>query len=281
MEGGGACWDLTSFQMHLCTDEVQGLYPHGVFSRTHVDNPYSDFTTINIAYCSGDLHAGNMDRPNWLRDGQPTVQRGYANAESAVAWALEHLGGDTLSSFVLMGGSAGAMGAQVWSNVLLAQFKYEKAVVVPDSYIGVFPPPDVAGALVRDAGFCHSSIFEDEGFKQICYSGKLTVQDVYLHAMRTFPAVQFTSVDSVKDFVQMAFYDAMAYSYGVPNEAPVESTTFVSKLEEIEAHYKESVTNFQDFNIDSHQHMYTNEHRFYTATNANGERLPAWLAQFS
>merc|ERR1712228_851923 len=150
-----------------------------------------------------------------------------------INWAFEHLGGATFSSLVIMGGSAGAIGAQVWSNVLLEKFKYSRAVVVPDSYIGVFPPK-IPGLLVRDAGFCNSDIFTDEGFRGICEAGKLTIQDIYLHAMRTYPKVMFTSIDSIKDFVQMAFYDAMAYSYGEPQEAPVPATDFVSMLEKIE-----------------------------------------------
>ena len=35
-----------------------------------------------------------------------------------------------------MGDSAGALAAQVWGSTLLERFSYEKAAVIPDSYIG-------------------------------------------------------------------------------------------------------------------------------------------------
>lgn len=99
--------------------------------------------------------------------------------------------------------------------------------------------------------------------------------------MRTYPNVQFTEVDSIKDFVQMAFYDAMAYSYGQPEDAPVTATDFVSMLEKIEEYYKEGVQNFKEFDVDAHKHMYTNAHRFYKAVDLQGQTLSTWLGQFS
>merc|ERR1712125_294927 len=174
----------------------------------------------------------------------------------------------------------GAIGAQVWASLLLEQFKYNRAVVVPDSYIGVFPP-GIPGSLVRDAGFCQSDIFTDDGFKGTCEAGTLTIQDIYLRAMKTYPNVWFTSVDSIKDFVQMAFYDAMAYSYGAPQEAPVYQSHFVSMLEKIENYYMERVQNFKEFDVDSHRHMYTNAHRFYKADDLKDQLLSTWLQQFT
>lgn len=41
-----------------------------------------------------------------------------------------------LSDLVIMGCSAGAMGGQLWTDTLLAEFSYERAGVVPDSYLG-------------------------------------------------------------------------------------------------------------------------------------------------
>merc|ERR1712066_97722 len=104
-----------------------------------------------------------------------------------------------------------------------------------------------------------SDIFvTEEEFRSLCNAGTLAIQEIYLHAMRTFPDVQFTLIDSRKDFVQMAFYDAMAYSYGVPQEAPIEAYAFQAKLQEFEAYYRDRATNFKDFEVDSEMHMYTN-----------------------
>ena len=42
-----------------------------------------------------------------------------------------------LQDLALMGCSAGAMGAQLWNNVVLTELTYEQAGVMSDSYLGM------------------------------------------------------------------------------------------------------------------------------------------------
>lgn len=59
----------------------------------------------------------------------------------------------SLSEFTIMGSSAGSLGTQLWANKLLKTVKHKKALVVPDSYSGVFPP----GTVVDNTQICASA----------------------------------------------------------------------------------------------------------------------------
>ena len=49
-------------------------------------NPYKDYTSIHIMYCSGDLHAGNVTRDYADSSGNPIVQVGYSNTLATLDW---------------------------------------------------------------------------------------------------------------------------------------------------------------------------------------------------
>ena len=72
--------------------------------------------------------------------GVPVTQKGLANTQSALDWVVKaQQTGDLTSTFselVVMGCSAGSMGAQLWGNQLLKTLSWNRAAVVPDSYAG-------------------------------------------------------------------------------------------------------------------------------------------------
>jgi hypothetical protein len=78
---------------------------------------------------------------------------GFANAESALDWTVQQqqLGNlaSSLSSVVVMGCSAGSIGAQLWGNQVVTRLQWDQAAVVPDSYAGVFPEGS-QGPLIYD-----------------------------------------------------------------------------------------------------------------------------------
>lgn len=63
----------------------------------------------------------------------------------------------SLSEFTIMGSSAGSLGTQLWANKLLKTVKHKKALVVPDSYSGVFPPGTVVGTQICASARVRSS----------------------------------------------------------------------------------------------------------------------------
>ena len=61
---------------------------------------------------------------------------GLANAQATLDWVSSQQAKGQLSSsltdLVVMGASAGSLGAQLWSNSILKTLKYSKASVVAD-----------------------------------------------------------------------------------------------------------------------------------------------------
>lgn len=113
----------------------------------------------------------------------------------------------TLSELIIMGSSAGSLGAQLWASKVLKSVRHKKALVIPDSYAGVLPPGTV-GPLVTSFGACHTDLFSPL-LKKKCLSGDLTFQDVTLEALTTHPDVPFAFIQSKIDHIQELFYVAL------------------------------------------------------------------------
>jgi hypothetical protein len=129
-QGGGACWDAASTKAGLCTTDCDPQSPNGIFNRDEATNAYKDYTIVHVMYCSGDLFAGNVVRDYKDEAGVPVTQKGYDNALSAVSWIQQQQSSgalaSTLSDFVVMGCSAGSIGAQIWSDNALNFVNWKK-----------------------------------------------------------------------------------------------------------------------------------------------------------
>lgn len=136
---------------------------------------------VQVLYCSGDIFVGDVTRDYNDGQGKPVVQKGVANAQSAVDWVLSQQKSGALASkfeeLVVMGCSAGSIGAQAWSSTVLKSLAWKKAAVVPDSYAGVFPPGS-QGPLIASFGTCSTSIAKSwpESAQNSCNAKTLTLQ---------------------------------------------------------------------------------------------------------
>jgi hypothetical protein len=126
-QGGGACWDEGSTKAGLCTSDSSPQGPTGVFDRSNSKNAFKDYTVVHVLYCSGDIFGGNVVRDYTDKDGVPIIQKGFHNAESALDWIVNQQQAgtlDTLSELVVMGCSAGSIGAQLWGNQAVTRLKW-------------------------------------------------------------------------------------------------------------------------------------------------------------
>jgi len=210
-QGGGACWDLVSSKAGLCTADSSPQSPVGVFSRTDDRNKFKDFTIVHVLYCSGDVWGGNVTQSFNDNAGQPVQQHGLANAQAALDWAKEQQVAGRLSSslseLVIMGCSAGSVGAQLWAKQVLGALAFKAAAVIPDSYAGVFPPGS-EGPLIYGYGFC-SSGFLSEALLAKCLAQQLSLQDIMMEMIPAFPSIPFAYIQSKTDIVQQSFYVAI------------------------------------------------------------------------
>jgi len=203
-----------------------------VFDRTNELNSYKDYTIVHALYCSGDVWIGNVTRPygkdfvlkispqisSSLNDsvqrqddpnGSPVVQSGYYNARSTIDWIISQQSkgslASTLSSLVVMGCSAGSIGAQVWGNDILKGLRWKTAAIVPDSYAGVFPD-GTQGPLIYDFGTCTViENFVGSELVQLCNNEELTLQDIMEELIAETPNIPYGFVQ-VYIYVYLSFF---------------------------------------------------------------------------
>jgi len=217
-------------------------------------------------------------------------QSGYANARAAMDWTLANMqpaGAAPLSSLVVSGCSAGSIGAQLWSDVLLTEFAYDKAAVVADSYIGVFPP-GLEGPLIEDFGFCDTALTPSD-LESKCESGELELQDLFERSMDQYPATPFAHIQSKYDKVQREYYVGLTVTNDKPGDVirPIGLTknAFADEMNEMLEIY-DTHKNYVSYVVTSNQHCYTPFSLFYEAdaTSAygggDGVSLLDWLGGF-
>lgn len=88
----------------LCILCIVNCFYRGVFDRNKEANTFKSYTIVNVLYCSGDIHGGNVVRDYVDSNGEPVTQKGLANAQAALDWVAnqQHNGNLTaeLSSLV-------------------------------------------------------------------------------------------------------------------------------------------------------------------------------------
>ena len=122
-QGGGACWNqVTTDVVTLCLSNSEPIGQSGVFNRTDISNPFREYTIVHLLYCSGDLFIGNVTQSYLGKDGGRVSQTGAYNTEAVLSWIVEQQSNnyfDTFEDLVIMGCSAGSLGAQFWSTTIL------------------------------------------------------------------------------------------------------------------------------------------------------------------
>ena len=189
------------------------------------------FTTTTTTFLLGDVWFGNITRDYNDTLGQPVVQVGYWNARTTLDWIVSQQRNGNLpeifQSLVVMGCSAGSVGAQVWGNMILESLKWKAATVMPDSYAGVFPP-ESQGPLIYNYGACTvaSSLLSETLVKK-CYDQELTLQDMIMEMIPKIPAVPYSFIQSKVDDVQQSFYVAIGVTTNT--SAIIDPEQFYSK----------------------------------------------------
>lgn len=115
-----------------------------------------------ILIWAGDLFLADSVKTWNDASGVLVEQRGFQNAQAVLNWTssqqvMGHLS-TPIEEFVLMGNSAGAVGAPIWADRVFSTVSATKKAVVPDSFV-LFMPSNIEGLLFRDsANFCSSQL---------------------------------------------------------------------------------------------------------------------------
>lgn len=266
-QGGGACWDRASTAAGMCTTDISPNANAGVFDKGNEANPFKDYTVVHALYCSGDVYSGNVTQ-NYKHLGKPVIQKGVANAKFAINWALQQGFGDgTLENLVVMGCSAGSVGAQMWADTLLTSFPAKNVAVVPDSYAGLFPK-DSVGPLMKNYGVCDTDLIAP-ALKPSCYAGSLDIQHVVESHIASYERSPFAYIQSKVDAVQQSFYIAVGLTTR-GESAVITPASFYAGVNEIFIGYNK-FPNFITYLVDGPMHCFTNMDVMYEADNAGPE----------
>lgn len=288
-QGGGACWDELSSTVGLCTSDSSPSGTSGIFDKTNDLNDYKDYTIVQVLYCSGDVHGGDTTRPYDDKEGVPIEQKGLANAQATLDWVKQQQQAGALASelsdLVVMGCSAGSIGAQLWYSKIADTLNFQRAAVVPDSYVGVFPP-GTQGPLIKNFGFCKSGFLSPE-LTQQCLDGDVTLQAMNLEFMRKHKDIPVSFIQSKTDIVQISFYIAIGLTSSNVSAA-ITPTEFYDGVNDIFELYNPE-SNFVSYLVDGSQHCFTPSNVYYTADdkgpkdNGASSSLPmmhTWAGQF-
>jgi hypothetical protein len=273
-QGGGACWDQYSTKMGWCSSDAVPSAQAGYFDRVNTANPYKRYTVVQVLYCSGDVHVGDVTRPYTDSAGKAVIQKGEANAQSVLDWVKKQQAAGQLASpladLVVAGCSAGSMGAQIWAQKVLEGISWTRAAVIPDSYAGVFPA-NSQGPLIQGFGTCP---YLQSSLQTSCNAKTITLQDITDLAIKNINAwarkVPFSFIQSKTDAVQISFYVAV----GVTNPdvaANITEAQFYNEVNKIFERYNKN-TNFVNYMVNGGKHCYTPDAVVYTAdtTGQNG-----------
>lgn len=266
-QGGGACWDLISDSLNFCSSDISPQGSSGLFDRSNSQNLYSDYTVVFAMYCSGDVWGGNTTRPYSDKQGVPVRQVGYYNARATLDWVQQqqskNLLASTLSSLVIMGCSAGSVGAQLWGKTLLNSLSWKVASVIPDSYAGVFPDGS-QGPLIYDFGLCTwAPTFLSQELVDACLNQSLDFQMMMNYQIPLTPNVPYAYIQSKADIVQQSFYIAIGLTT-MNTSAFIDPSLFYQGVNEIFSEYN-AHPNFLTYLVDGGQHCFTNMDVFYQA----------------
>jgi len=275
-EGGGACWQANGAVGHQvvlkCLDSLEsGIAKTQIgvgMQKKFPGNPFANYTLVEPIYCSGDAFMGDTT----LKSGDKTLtQKGYANGRAVMDWAKANFP-EELTSFVLMGFSAGSLGTMAWSKTLLREFRYKRARVIFDSYAGIFPD-ETEGPTIKMWGACQTPIIPRD-LEVKCMAHEVTIQDELMEAMRLNPTVTFASIQSKVDHAQLFFYRGLAQSWGMMEDMMITGPLFYAKTNAVFEEFLKRFPNYRLYLVNGDQHCFTSEPYFSTASTAGKESPP-------
>lgn len=284
-QGGGSCWDAESAKKGLCVQRADPSAATGIFDRTNAKNPYRSHTVVQLLFCSGDAFAADDKTQTWVTEyGDVAVQTGQQNADATLDWLKEQVPSAPLADLVVSGDSAGSLAAQVWADRVLSAFPSDRATVLADSYLGVFPV-NSQGFVLRDiwpacTGTLGASL-GGLGLGGACENGTLSIQAVTTAAAKKHANAPWALIQSKADAVQLGFFEAIALSFKI-HPILLSKAEFYERANAVLLGY-EAVPNIVSYFVNGAMHTFTEDPLYYRASGAgpdgggSGQTLIAWI----
>ena len=146
LNGGGGCWSKSSCQNGLARPLTRQVVPtdwnngRGIFNRNEPTNPFrTDYNLVNIAYCTGDVYAGDKT-VNYGSASNPYMiqHHGFKNVQITLTEVQKYY--PFPEKAVLIGQSAGGFGTIFHAKSMDTYFPGAKKYVIDDSGVPLSPP---------------------------------------------------------------------------------------------------------------------------------------------
>ena len=229
-QGGGLCWDQISLNHQKCRTYTHAPSEIGILDRTQSStnlNPFSNYTTVTIPYCTGDFFLGNSTDNYYDSIGEPVQYKGRHNAQYILEWIQkEYQSGGylqqqqqqqnneteiTLDQLVLAGSSAGSIGVLAWSSQYSQVIPAKTTIVLADSLL-IYSPPSYASTLYQKWNFCSSS-FLPSSLVTSCQLQQLQPITFLETIITSNPHINYYFISSKRDWTALALYNAILLSF--------------------------------------------------------------------
>ena len=216
-QGGGACWDYLScylaqtFKATVPASDNPGTNSaaqYGLANLNDPDNPFKDWHSVVVGYCSADVHLGSTYTA--YQPGGVIRHLGRHNASVVEKWVRENIVNP--DRVFVTGSSAGSIGA-FNNSVPLMDYVYPSSRfdVMGDGYVGYVPAGWVTSSLPKwNADLMLKSQYP-ELFENFATIDRDMAQTVWTATANRFPKNRFSMFTAAYDGLsgQVQFYQAM------------------------------------------------------------------------
>ncbi len=282
-QGGGACWNGVNcangfrfppdsksplFKEAVAENEDQS-YVAGIFDFANPENPFADYNTVYVSYCTADIHTGDSVADFKDKDGKAYQInfKGAVNAKAALDWTYANF--EKPSEIFLSGSSAGAYGSIYHAANIMNHYKDTKVVQFGDAGLGVttkdFDGFSVWGTLKNRPEFV-PGLAQAEG-------SKFTNNLMYSETAKAFPNNMFSQYTTWTDNVQIGFFLLM----GGGKDGQEAGGNWVVGMRSRLTGLQGSLPNFRGYTAWGGTHTILGTPDFYTYE-VNGVRIRDWVA---
>lgn len=259
-QGGGACWNAFTcagqfYDKTVGTPETELNSYNGIFNYAHPENPMTEYSTVFIPVCTGDVHVG--DATVKYSDRLTVQHKGAVNAQAALDWTYANY--DSPAEIAVIGTSAGAIGSIYFAPQVMAQYPDAQILQFADGEVGV--APEAWNVLDIWNVYAHMTLPAEPDTETF------TINDIYLEAAQTYPQHQFAQYTTTNDEVQVRFYQ-----FSDDNVTRPWLAVAYEFLDELEA----NLPNFRAFAAGGDTHTILARPGFYFY-GADGTRFANWF----
>lgn len=275
--GGGACWfgqacDQDSEpNVHFPYAEMPENNPlslNGIFAFDNPENPFRDYSVIDVPYCTADVHIGAGAREYHYVNAEgsavteTTYHNGHANSSAVLEWVYANF--PAPAKVVVSGTSAGAIGASFYAGMIAEHYGNVPVVLIADS-AGGYNSPNLP---VTFEAWRVADILPDWPE----YAGEtnrtLSFEDFYIASSRHAGNLRIAQYNTAYDQVQIDFTLLLGDS---PASFDMPSRIFNNYVE-----IESAVDVFWHYTAPGDAHAILSRPTLYTLS-VNGVRFVDWL----